>query len=72
MVFSEVIHLRCTIHICRNIKEKLVALKIPQTVITEFIADIFGKQVDSHFEIGLIDSQSTSAFWNSLHKMKEL
>lgn len=71
VTFPEAVHLRCTNHLRQNIKDKLRALNIPQDAWKEFLADIFGAQIGSHFETGLIDAQSESIFWKSLDGIKE-
>lgn len=63
LTFPEAAHLRCTNHLRQNIKDKLRALSIPQEAWKEFLADIFGAQVGSHFEMGLVDAESESSFW---------
>lgn len=78
LCFPKAVHLRCTNHLRQNIKEKLRSLNFPSSVIQEIIADIFGKRVGSHFEIGLVDAESESSFtkmldavkvsWNNLEK----
>ena len=69
--FPQAVHLRCTNHLCQNIKEKLHDLKIPQNIWKEFISDIFGVQIGTHFECGLIDSQSESSFSAQLTTLRE-
>lgn len=62
LTFPEAAHLRCTNHLCQNIKDKLRALSIPQEAWKEFLADIFGAQAGSHFEMGLVNAESESSF----------
>ena len=69
--FPNAVHLRCTNHLRQNIKDKLRSLNIPQSVWKEFLADIFGKQMGSHFEHGLVDSPSEAAFRLALENVKE-
>ena len=71
LTFPEAAHLRCTNHLRQNIKDKLRALSIPQEAWKEFLADIFGAQVGSHFEMGLVDAESESSFWQALRGLKE-
>ena len=42
-----------------------------QAVTGEIISDIFGKQIGTHFESGLIDSESQDSFWKSLSRVRE-
>lgn len=69
-VFTAATHLRCFNHIRRNIKDKLASLNIPQKVAKEFIQDIFGCQVGSHFECGLLDLESEVAFQRALKQLE--
>ena len=67
--FPSAVHLRCTLHMRQNMKDKLHNLSVPQSVAREFI-DIFGKQTGSHFEAGLVDSESENVFRNALSKLQ--
>ena len=51
-------------------KDKLRNLGVPQSVVREFVDDIFGKQTGSHFEAGLVDSESEAVFRNVLSKLQ--
>jgi len=64
------VHLRCTKHIRRNSKDKLCDLNIPQYISNEFLADIFGCQIGTHFEAGLADAKSESLFIKGLQKVQ--
>ena len=64
--FPNAVQLRCSNHIRHNIKEKLHMLNIPQGATKEFLADIFGRQIGTHFEAGLVDSESELTFNRSL------
>ena len=68
--FPRAVHLRCTNHIRQNIKDKLRSLNIPDSVGKDFMADIFGVQVGSHLETGLVDSMSEMSFTKSLQRLK--
>lgn len=68
--FPSAVHLRCTLHVRQNIKDKLRNLSVPQSVAREFLDDIFGKQIGSHFEAGLVDSESETTFRNALSKLQ--
>ena len=63
-------HLRCMNHMRQNVKDKLRNLRISQGVMREFLDDIFGKRVGSHFEAGLVDAKSESAFRTALEGLK--
>ena len=69
--FPHAVHLRCMNHMRQNVKEKLHDLNIPQNIWKEFLSDIFGVQVGSHFECGLVDSQSEATFSAALQALKE-
>ena len=68
-MLSQSVHLRCNNHLGQNIKDKLRALNIPQGVWKEFLADIFGKQVGSHFEHGLVDASSEATSLSALENV---
>ncbi len=68
--FPKAVHLRCTNHMRQNIKEKLRTLNIPQSVSKEFLADIFGTRIGSHFEAGLADADSEASFAKSLKQVE--
>ena len=70
VAFSNAIHLRCANHLRQNIKDKLHSLKM-QVVAGEVLCDIFGKQIGSNYESGLLDAASSESFWKSLHRVKE-
>lgn len=53
-----------------KVKDKLLSLKL-QAISGEILADIFGKLVGNHFELGLVDSQSQDSFWRSLSQVRE-
>ena len=54
----------------QNVKDKLHALNIPKRIWKEFLDDIFGSQIGSHFEMGLIDSESDTSFRKALKQLK--
>ena len=67
LLFPKAAHLRCTNHLRQNIKDKLRDLNCStQSVCNEILADIFGRRVGSHFESGLVDSDSSSSFNKAL------
>ena len=79
LLFPRAVHLRCTNHLRQNIKDKLRELNCAtQSVCNEFLSDIFGKKVGSHFEAGLVDSDTCSGLcqavkaveskWNNLER----
>ena len=68
--FPHAVHLRCTIHMRQNVKDKLRSLSVPQSVASEFLDDIFGKQTGSHFEAGLVDAESEASFRTALSNVQ--
>lgn len=60
--FRFAVHLLCFIHVRKNIKEKLSACSISDTVQTEILGDIFGKKVGSTLLEGLVDSEDVVSF----------
>jgi hypothetical protein len=67
--FPHATHLRCINHLRQNVKDKLKSLGILLSVWNEFLADIFGQQIGSHFEKGLIDLD-LDKFTPALHKLE--
>ena len=70
MCFPNAVQLRCSNHIRQNIKEKLRILNVSQGATKEILADIFGRQIDTHFEAGLVDSESEVSFNRGLEAVK--
>jgi len=57
-------------HMRQNVKDKLRSLRIPQGLMRDFLDDTFGNKVSSHFEAGLVDAKSESAFQAALGRLK--
>ena len=70
VVFPHAVHLRCSNHLRQNVKDKLHALAIPQNLWKEFLSDIFGQQVGTQYEKGLVDSESPEVFKNALARLE--
>ena len=70
-MFPSAIHLRCANHLRQNLKQKLTSLNLDQNVQRDIIADIFGRQVGTHSELGLVDAESKGFFWKALANLKE-
>jgi len=68
--FPKAVQLRCTNHLRQNVKDKLRALNIQQSVSKEFLSDIFGTRIATHFQMGLADAKSEVAFTESLQRLK--
>ena len=71
-------HLRCINHLRQNVKDKLRSLGLSQELSKDILADIFGRQVGSHFEKDLVDAEDKKLFlaylesvtqkWNNLER----
>ena len=60
--FPSAIHLLCSNHVRRNMKDKLHELHVPESAKTAIVSNVFGRQVGGcHFE-GLVDARSDSEF----------
>ena len=68
IAFPRAVHLRCVNHIRQN---ELNVLGIPQTAWKDFLADIFGIQKGSHFEMGVVDAHTGNSFWEALQEPEE-
>ena len=71
VVFPHAVHLRCVNHMRQNVKDKLHALGIPQNLWKEFLGDIFGQQVGTQYEKGLVDSESPRIFKAALARVEK-
>ena len=69
---SNMIHLMCSIHFHRNVKRKLQELALPQFIVFDILADIFGKQDGTTKETGLIDSEDAKEFRLRLEQCKKI
>ena len=70
--FPYAVQLRCFIHFCRNVEEKLKGLGFSSTVAEEFLCDIFGKQMGNTYQEGLVDSFSGDDFDRRLSQIKSV
>lgn len=69
---SNMVHVMCSIHFHRNIKRKLQELALPPFIISDIVADIFGRQTGTTKETGLIDSEDASEFRVRLQQCKKI
>ena len=53
-LFSEAHHLRCFVHLQRNIKDKLSCLAISKEAVNQYLLDIFGKEVGGVYHGGSV------------------
>ena len=65
-------HLLCSIHFRRNIKTKLQELALPQFIISNILSDIFGWQIGTIKETGLIDSEDAAEFRVHLQQCQKI
>ena len=70
--FPSAKHLRCFLHLKRNIAEKLKERGFPSAVSDEFLADIFGKHTGSVYEEGLVDANNGEDFDVRLSKCRKV
>ena len=54
----------------QNIKDKLHSLSLSQNVWKDFLGDIFGQQTGTHYEKGLVDSESAEVFNKAVAKIE--
>ena len=64
--FSNAEHLISSIHMQRNIKQKLIDLRVPDTIRGEILKDICGRQCDGTLYEGLIDANDSLEFDDQL------
>ena len=70
--FPKAIHLRCFRHMKGDIKRKLTNdFKLPDSVATEILNDIFGFRVGPNFQEGLVDSNSEDELFEKLSLVKD-
>ncbi|PFX15807.1 hypothetical protein AWC38_SpisGene19955 [Stylophora pistillata] len=65
------LHLMCDIHMKDNICSKLAELGIPAVVAEEFRMDIFGKNIGTNRQPGLIDCFTPGEFDEKMQSLKE-
>ena len=70
--FSNAVHLVCSIHMMRNIKQKLIDFHVPEAVHSEILKDIIcGMQCDGTLYEGLIDASDSLQFDEQLDFLHE-
>ena len=60
--FPASVHLQCSIHMRRNIKDKLHELRVCESTAQIILGDIFGRQVELQHMDGLVDAESEEEF----------
>ena len=69
--FSNAEHSICSIHMQRNIKQKLIDLRVPDTIRGEILKDICGRQCDGTLYEGLIDANASLEFDDQLDYLQK-
>jgi len=65
-------HLRCFCHTKQDITRKLITdMGFPDDIVSETLADVFGKREDPTFFEGLVDCNSEDEFNCKLHMLEE-
>ena len=67
--FPGAIHLLCSTYMRRIIKGKLHELRVDEPVKQIVLADVFGKQIATHYIEGLVDSKDEAEFEQGLHTL---
>lgn len=68
--FRYAVHLFCSIHARRNVKDELCKRKLPENVACEITDSIFGKKVGSTYVEGLVDATDEACFNQKLEELK--
>ena len=69
--FSGAEHLICSIHVQRNIKQKLIDLRVPETIRNKILKEICGRQCDGTLYEGLIDAADPLEFNEQLNYLQK-
>ena len=67
--FPGAVHLRCFLHFRKNIETKLASLGVKEH--KQYIAEIFGQQEGTVYEMGLLDATSEDMFDAILASLQE-
>ena len=70
-VFSSASHLACSIHMRRNIKDKLQELGFPSGLVTSYLQDIFGQRQEDTLIEGLVDAKDEENYAHRLSLLVE-
>ena len=59
LAFHDTVQLHCLFffHFWQNIKDKLQEIGVHELATKTILEDIFGRQIDSHFDKGLVDAE---------------
>ena len=70
LAFRDAVQLRCFSHFRQNIKDKLREIGMHESATKTILDDIFGRQIGSHFEEGLVDAEKEKTFWSMLDSLE--
>ena len=70
--FRFAIHLFCSIHLRKNVKDELFRRKFSDTIVSDIAGDIFGKQVGTTYFEGLVDAENEDVFYKKLEEMRKI
>ena len=70
LAFQNAVQLRCFIHFRKNFKDKLKEIGMPQSATKKIVEDIFGRQIGSHFDEGLVGAEEEVSFWAMLNSLE--
>ena len=65
-------HLFCSIHLRRNVKDKLFRRKFTDAIACDITDDIFGEQLGSTYIEGLVDAENEDVFYQKLEELEEM
>lgn len=71
-ICKNAIHLRCFIHFKRNIEEKLKSIGIDEGNRKQILFDLFGKQIGSTLEEGIVDCDNIEEFTERFNSLKDV
>ena len=69
--FSSAVHLLCGIHMEDNVRAKLLEHNMPNDIVDQFMADIFGRRLKNQQLKGLVDCSSASELMRTYQNLKE-
>ena len=70
LAFRDAVQLRCFSHFRQNIKDKVREIGMHESATKTILDDIFGRQIGSHFEEGLVDAEEEKTFWSMLDSLE--
>ena len=70
VAFRDAVQLCCFSHFRQNIKDKLQEIGMHESATKTILDNIFGRQIGSHFEEGLVDAEEEKTFWSMLDSLE--